>query len=202
MINLLPISKVIAAIAIVYAAVTSAFLTAIYDSNVSMLSNVIIALKGATGLNIFLLFSFTLGWRWLWRTFPALNHILFPDLNGEWEMAIHWSSEKSKGIAYATAYIKQDFLNMSMEVISEDSESNTLLAKPKKDPESGRPILYYIYRNTPKKKDGNKNTPYDGTAVLKLDHNDFNSLKGNYYTDRLTHGHYELKRNNFNSHKL
>lgn len=196
MINLIPISKIIAIIAVLYAAIIAAFLTALYTPDVSILSNIAMALKGATGLNLLLIFSFSFGWRWLWRTFPNLNHIFFPDLNGEWEMSIHWVSEKDKGIAYATAYIKQDFVNISMEVISEDSESSTLLAKPKKDPESGRPILYYIYRNTPTKKNGNKDTPYDGTAVLKLNHNDFKTLKGNYYTDRLTHGHYELKRTN------
>lgn len=194
MINLIPISKIITIIAISYAAIISVFLTALDTPDTSILSNIAIALKGATGLNFLLILSFSFGWRLLWRMFPKLNHIFFPDLNGKWKMSIHWVSEKDSGIAYATAYIKQDFLSISMEVISKDSESCTLLAKPKKDPESGRPILYYIYRNTPTKKNGNKDTPYDGTAVLKLSHDDCKTLNGNYYTDRLTHGHYELKR--------
>ncbi|ORT51726.1 hypothetical protein ST37_05105 [Vibrio sp. qd031] len=194
MINLIPISKIIAIVAVLYAAIIAALLTALYTPDVSILSNIAMALKGATGLNLLLILLFSFGWRWLWRTFPKLNHYFFPDLNGKWEMSIHWNSEKDSGIAYATAYIKQDFVRISMEVVSEDSESSTLLAKPKKDPESGRPILYYIYRNTPTQKNGNKDTSYDGTAVLKLNHDDFKILNGNYYTDRLTHGHYELKR--------
>jgi len=194
MINLLPITKVIAIIAIIYAVLIAAILTFIHDANSTVLSSVIIALKGATALNIVLLLVCYIGWRKIWKMFPSLNNLLFPDLNGEWEMTIYWHWEEKKGTTNATAYIKQDFIKMSMEVMSEDSESNTLLAKPKKDPESGRPMLYYIYRNTPKLKNGNNVIPYDGTALLKLAHNNLNYLKGNYYTDRLTYGRYELKR--------
>ena len=109
-------------------------------------------------------------------------------------MEIHWRRGDEHGVANATAHIKQDFLTISMDVISNDSESHTLLAKPQKDSHSGRPILFYMYRNIPKRKDGNQNSPYDGTAILKLDFKDINNLKGNYYTDRLTQGHYELSR--------
>jgi hypothetical protein len=37
-----------------------------------------------------------------------------------------------------------------MEVRSVKSDSQTLMAQPKKDQESGRPILYYVYLVTPK----------------------------------------------------
>lgn len=63
---------------------------------------------------------------------PFLNRLLFPDLNGQWGMTIHWQRKEDKGIAKATAHIKQDLLKISMEVDSEDSDSITLLAKPKR----------------------------------------------------------------------
>lgn len=194
MINLLPVTKVISTIAVLYSVFVSIILFFVYDANSDIFDGIVIALKGATTLNIVLLGIIYFGWRWLWEKLPFLNRLLFPDLNGKWEMTIHWEWEKNKGIANATAHIKQDLLKMSMEVESEDSDSFTLLAKPKKDPESGRAILYYIYRTTPKRKNGNENLPYDGTAVLKLDHNGFDLLKGNYYTDRPTTGYYELRR--------
>lgn len=194
MINLLPLTKVIAAISVLYAALIALILFFIYDEKSGVTEGVMIAFSGATALNLFLLGAMYIGWRWLWEKFPSLNKLLFPDLNGEWDMTIHWRWKDKVGIAQATAYIKQDFLKMSMEVYSEDSDSNTLLAKPQKDPESGRAILYYMYRSTPKLKNGNSSLPYDGTAILKIDHTSFNLLEGNYYTDRSTTGHYELKR--------
>lgn len=77
MINLIPISKIIAIIAVLYAAIIAALLTALHTPDVSILSNIAIALKGATGLNLILILSFSFGWRWLWRMFPKLNHIFF-----------------------------------------------------------------------------------------------------------------------------
>ena len=194
MINLLPITKVISAISVLYAIFISIILFFVYDADTNFSEVILIAIKGATALNFVLLGAVYFGWRWLWKKVPFLNSYLFPDLNGEWDMTIHWRWKGEEGVAKATAHIKQDFLKMSMEVASGDSDSSTLLAKPQKDPESGRAILYYIYRNTPKLKEGNESLPYDGTAILKLDHKNYDLLEGNYYTDRSTTGHYELKR--------
>jgi hypothetical protein len=193
-INLLPLTKVITAIAMLYAILTSIILFFVYDTDSGATEGIIISIKGAAILNIFLLGVVYFGWRWLWKKIPFLNKLLFPDLNGEWDMTIHWRWDGKEGVAQAIAHIKQDFLKMSMEVASEDSDSSTLLAKPQKDSESGRAILYYIYRNTPKFKNGNQSLPYVGTAILKLNHTNLDLLGGNYYTDRSTTGYYELKR--------
>lgn len=194
MINLLPLTKVIVAISVLYAAFIALILIFFYDINSGVTKGLMIAFSGATGLNLFLLGIIYFGWKWLWEKFPSLNRIMFPDLNGKWDMTVHWTWGEKEGVAQATAYIKQDFLKMSIEVYSEDSDSNTLLVKPKKDPESGRAILYYMYSSTPKLKNGNSSSPYAGTAILKLDHASLGILEGNYYTDRSTTGHYELKR--------
>tara|TARA_B100001059_G_C17750447_1_gene536862 strand:+ start:430 stop:1023 length:594 start_codon:yes stop_codon:yes gene_type:complete len=193
-INLLPLTKIIAAISVLYAALIALILFFIYDEKSGVTEGVMVAFSGATFLNLFLFGVISIGWKWLWKKLPSLNQLLFPDLSGEWDMTIHWKRGDTGGKVQAIAYIKQDFLKMSMEVSSEDSDSNTLLAKPQKDPESGRAILYYMYRTTPKLKNGNSSLPYDGTAILKIDHTSFNLLEGNYYTDRSTTGHYELKR--------
>jgi hypothetical protein len=194
MINLLPITKVIAAISVLYAIIISIIMFFVLDADTSFMDGIKVSVKGATVLNLVLMGIVYFGWRWLWKKIPFLNSFMFPDLNGEWDMTIHWSWEGKRGIAKATAHIKQDLLKLSMEVASGDSDSITLLAKPKKDPESGRAILYYIYKNTPKFKDGNESLPYDGTAILKIDHKSFDVLEGNYYTDRLTTGYYELRK--------
>jgi SMODS-associating 2TM, beta-strand rich effector domain len=121
-----------------------------------------------------------------------LNAAVFPDLNGHWDMRIEWNQGKKSGVKEATAIIRQDFLKISMEVHSDDSDSETHLAQPKKHPESGTPTLYYLYRVTPKQTAGEVYPPYNGSATLKLSFIDQGSLQGNYFTDAGSQGHFLL----------
>lgn len=195
MITLLPIGRVISLIAVAYAVVSCLILWAVSDANTSFLKAISIATGGATLLNIMLLVIFHLGWKRLWKRFPVLNELLFPNLNGTWEMVIHWEWEDMKGTSHAKATIKQDFLKIGMDVEAENSDSQTLLAKPKKDSETGRAELYYVFLTTPKHKVGtDAQAPYRGAAVLKLSRESAGLLQGNYFTSRKTVGHYELTR--------
>ena len=83
---------------------------------------------------------------------------------------------------------------MSMEVRSQDSDSETLIAKPKKDPESGRPLLYYVYRVVPKQTTIEPRQSYEGAAILKFDETEDEFLSGNYFTSKRTSGRFMLKR--------
>jgi hypothetical protein len=120
--------------------------------------------------------------------------LVFPDLNGEWTMTIHWQGTEKYGIVPARAHIKQDLLRISMEVFSHDSDSETLTVQPKRDPESGRPILYYVYRVIPKNVGNNGGGSYEGAAILKLANSGSDQWSGNYFTSRQTLGHFELSR--------
>jgi hypothetical protein len=198
LINILPMPKVFTIVAIFYALIVAILLWIMsLSASISLERNMQIALSGAFVLNATLLGFIFFGWRKLWAKFPRLNNILFPDLNGKWEMKIHWNGigpegVKLDGIKDAEATIKQNFIHLSIEVNSDDSESETLMTKPKKDGESGRPILYYVYRNIPKQRNGDCSTPYDGAAILKLDPNSLTYLRGNYFTGRQTYGFFEL----------
>lgn len=125
---------------------------------------------------------------------PMLNTLLFPDLNGCWRMQIHWVGPDKSGTVTAKATIRQDFLRISMEVASDGSDSETLVVKPKKDPESGRPILYYVYRVVPKKLSNETGSSYEGAAILKFEAAQTHRLSGNYFTSRKTVGHFILQR--------
>ena len=110
-------------------------------------------------------------------------------------MVIHWEWGDKKGTSHAQATIRQNFLRIGMDVEADDSDSQTLVAKPKKDTESGRPVLYYVFLTTPKHKAGyGAQDTYRGTAILKLNLNGKKVLNGNYFTSRKTVGHYELIR--------
>lgn len=195
MINLIPIGKVISLIAVAYSVICCLILWAVYDENMTFSSAVSIATGGSLLLNALLLLLFYLGWRWLWKAFPILNDLLFPDLNGTWDMVIHWEWGDKKGTSRANATIKQTFLKIGMDVEAEGSDSQTLVAKPKKDEETGRAVLYYVFLTTPKHKANfDEEAPYRGTAILKLSLKGKRKLNGNYFTSRKTVGYYELTR--------
>lgn len=191
MINMLPIGPLIVGISVTYTIITCVLYLILQNETDTLIEQIVFSAKGAAGLNILLFLFFSFGWRSLWKKLPALNKLIFPDLNGTWDMTINWEWNGNSGKANATAIIKQNFLSISMEVESGQSDSESLLAKAKKDPESGRPILYYIYRNTPK--DATK-PPYLGTAILRLGLINQESLEGNYYTDSKSFGRYHLKK--------
>lgn len=195
MIGLLPLGRVITTIAVIYASITGLILLVAYDGATNFTDAVSIAVSGSTILNVCLLGAFCLGWQKLWARFPQLNTLLFPNLNGVWDMEIHWEREGKDGVSRARAFIKQDFLKLGMDVEAEDSDSQTLLAVPKKDSETGRPLLYYVFLTTPKHRVGMGNPePYQGAALLKVGVESMDYLQGNYFTSRKSAGHYELRR--------
>jgi hypothetical protein len=195
-ISILPVTRVIGAVAVFYGVCVAVVvaLTWRYGDEATLRSSIGIAISGATLLNVVLLFLFTIGWKQIWSLFPALNRWVFPDLNGEWQMVIHWQGTETSGIVPAKAQIKQDLLRISMEVFSRDSDSETLVVYPKRDPESGRPILYYVYRVIPKNIKQGAGGSYEGSAILRLSNSGKNRWSGNYFTSRQTLGHFELSR--------
>lgn len=196
MLNIIPPLRVISVIAVTYAVLVALGLYSYmaFDPGVTLWSAIRVALAGAFALDLALLAAVHFLWQRLWAMFPSLNTLLFPDLNGRWLMKIHWIGAKDSGSVDATATIKQDFLRISMEVRSDNSDSETLMARPKRHPESGRPLLYYVYRVVPKLTTAYAGPSYEGAAILKFDATQTDSLSGNYFTSRNTTGHFELQR--------
>jgi hypothetical protein len=195
-ISILPIVALVRTIAVVYAAIVAAFVALIwkFSDDPSLWSSVGLAFSGATALNLVLLGIAYLAWKRVWTRFPALNRLIFPDMNGSWDMLIYWQSAEKSGVKNARALIKQDLLKISMEVSSEDSESETMTVVPKRDPVSGRPILFYVYRVIPKNIANDAGPSYEGAAILKLSNSGDDGFSGNYFTSRRTTGHFELTR--------
>lgn len=195
MINLLPIPRLIAWIAGGYAALVILVVPAATHAT-SVSAGV--AFAGVSWLYLLLLGLTSIGWKYVWKWVPMLNHWLFPLIEGEWKMTIHWQRDDENGTVAAQATIKQSFLKISMEVSSRDSDSETLIAHPKKDAESGTPLLYYVYRVTPRKTNGHAGCEaYLGSAILKFRPSRHSAeLRGNYFTSAGTQGHFELSREN------
>jgi hypothetical protein len=194
MIYLLPMGQVLGAVAICYATLISLLVALswkLYGG--SVWGSIGFAVSGATALQAILFVCFHVGWRYLWRQFPALNRF-FPDISGKWTIRIAWQMGDRNGNVDAEATIEQNFLRISMDVTSPDSESQTLIAQPKRDPESGRALLYYVYLVTPKARGTSTITPYYGAAILKFSDIAGGELSGNYWTTKQSFGHFLLAR--------
>ncbi|KKO62260.1 hypothetical protein VM94_04334 [Janthinobacterium sp. KBS0711] len=196
MITLLPLNRVIAGFAVFYGIVVSVIVgIATQQSDATHLyKNMKIAMTGSAALSLVLLFMFHIGWKWLWSMFPRLNTIFFPNLQGTWRMTIHYVVDGKKGEVVSQATIKQDFVKISMEVESPGSHSKTLIAQPKKDSESGLPLLYYVYQVEPKQVNASVSSPYTGSAILQYRNTTIDTLSGNYFTSRNTYGRFVLER--------
>ena len=191
LINLLPITQLIAWIAGLFAAIVVLISLLIGASGVASFET---ALKGVAILNLVLLGIAIGGWRTVWRCIPKLNDWVFPDLNGKWTVDIHWNWGNKSGEKTATAFIKQSLLKVSIELSSDESESETLIVAPHKDAQSSRPGLYYIYRNVSTAGAVKKQDPHIGAAILKVSQESHDVLRGNYFTDRSTNGQYTMRR--------
>lgn len=181
-------------IALIYTACVLVVLAFAQPSPSSALDLLPMAMRGGAILNVVLLFILHFGWRWIWRFIPKLNDWVFPDLNGEWDVELKWVWGGKSGALTGEAEIKQSLLTFSMELKTDRSASETLLAKPKRNAESGRPLIYYIYRNTPKMTTATSEQPHDGAAVLNVGLEGAGVLSGNYFTNRETKGHLKLSK--------
>jgi hypothetical protein len=153
-----------------------------------------VAFAFATVLELILTYIVYVGWRSLWSRFPKLNQVLFPDLNGDWIAKIHWVRDDKEGTVDATAKIKQDLIKMSIELDAPESDSATVALVVRKDPESGRPILHYIYEVTDHQMRIASKPSYRGAASLKVDASDSRFMRGNYFTSRGSRGHFSFER--------
>jgi hypothetical protein len=185
---LLPPTKVISVIAAIYAA-SWVLVAAIMPQSAPF-----DVLRTAAIVDLALMLWGLWGWRKAWARFPILNHWLFPDLNGKWLATIHWVRGDKCGQADGQAHITQSFFKIAIEVVSQDSESETLVVVAKRDPESGRPMLHYMYLVKSKQVAAGIAPTYEGAALLKVSHADINHLQGNYFTSRATNGHFSFIR--------
>jgi hypothetical protein len=198
MVNLLSIRQIIYYVSVIYAAFI-AFVVYLnlkfFHPEATLWSSVGIAFAEATPLQIALLIWIKYAWRYLWKHIPRLNDLLFPDIGGDWKMKIEWQGfSGANGTVQASAKIRQDFVEISMDVDAPASDSLTLSVQSKKDPGTRKMTLYYVYLVTPKAINGNTAQPYYGSATLLYSSAKGGQLSGNYWTSAHTRGHILLSR--------
>ena len=131
--------------------------------------------------------------RQLWKWFPVLNCVLFPDIGGEWLIEIHWFREGQNGVVHAEATVVQDFVRISMEVKSESLMSDVDSAAQKGSGIGKADPLLCVPCDS-KAVGVQPSQPYHGAAILKFSQAGGGELSGNYWTTKQTGGHFRLLR--------
>lgn len=198
MISLLPLTKMFSLFTVLSLLIVSGLSYLLSLAGIDKYSDLRIFGMIVFILELLLIFLFTKGWRTFWKYIPALNYWIFPDLNGEWDAKIDWNWEKGLEIKTGTkkgcVVIKQSLLKFSVDLITDESESSTLVVKPYKESESEQPAFYYMYKSESKEPDSRGSCEHKGAAVLKVPHGTLNTLSGNYFTNRSTYGRYTFER--------
>lgn len=194
MINLFSITKLIVAFALVYFLIVAGLIYVLSIFGFTESSDTRVAFLVGSVFELFLIYLFASGWRKIWGRFPMLNDLLFPDLNGQWNAKIHWNWDGKSGTKDGTVIIKQSFIKLSVDLVTDESESKTLMVKPFKSPESNQAAFYYMYHSEAKATSYESKKDHKGAAILYLGLEDNNKMSGNYFTDRETFGHYVFTR--------
>lgn len=127
---------------------------------------------------------------YLWKYIPESISKL-PKLFGTWEGIIKSSYDGFDKEFKFKIIIKQTLLNIYIQLLSEESESNSITCELIKDNKNDY-ILIYSYCNEPHQDVKDRSEIHYGTAKLNVINN--KELKGGYFTGRQTIGVMELKK--------
>lgn len=138
-------------------------------------------------------------WRKIWRSFPLLSTLAFPDLNGIWKGTLQstWRDENGSivGPIDVTVRIRQTLLTISIHQQTVESESWSFSVTPEATREAGRFALWYGYGNRPSARVAERSAQHEGAARLEWNPAiDRERLTGQYYTSRKTSGDLVLTR--------
>jgi len=147
-------------------------------------------------------------WRILWRKFPILNKVIFPDLNGVWvgNTKSNWAvikamkdaAESSQAIDLASlqdVQLQRDAMAVEVKaslfsvkifaaLSNTGGDSYSLLAKPRWDCESEKLCLTYVYQQSVPEHVATDESAHLGAADLCLELDNMKNLEGHYWTRR------------------
>ena len=163
-------------------------------------------------------------WRFFWRLIPALNKIVFPDLNGVWigSTNSNWPTIQ-KMLEAAQAYrpinlaeleaikpredaiaveIRASLFSLKIFVAASATygQSHSLIAHPRRDPDSEKLFVTNVYRQSVPNHQPTDEASHLGAADLQISSDDHTSIEGEYWTRRKwqlglnTAGRIKLKR--------
>ena len=98
-----------------------------------------------TGLLVFGFVKFNL-WRWIWRFFPVLNSLVFPDIEGSYEGELISTHGNGTVVKDVKLFIKQTLLNLTIVLETPDLKSTSTIAQMKVNDSGIKTFgLFYLY---------------------------------------------------------
>jgi hypothetical protein len=164
------------------------------------LTDVFRSMSSATVITLFFHIAFK-KWIWRYQWIPFINPtiVMVPNLHGTWKGILQssWTDpESGKTIdpIVITAYIRQTFTSISVEVHTDQMVSKSYIAGIRTDSETQTQELCYTYSSKASASSIDYNPWHDGTAKLAIHIGSTFKLKGDYWTLRKTIGTMELHR--------
>jgi len=176
------------------------FLVSGVDFNNISLIAVFRSISSATLLTLFFHVAFK---KWIWKChwIPLLNPVivLVPNLHGTWKGTLQSSwidaaNGKQAPPTEITAFIRQSFISLSVEIHTSKMVSKSYIAGIKTDGDTATQELCYSYSSKANADTLENNPWHEGTAKLEILSRSNLKLKGNYWTLRKTIGTIEMKR--------
>lgn len=117
---------------------------------------------------------------WRWPIFHWLGIVDFPDLRGRWKGTItsSWGSQRLPAVLEIVQTASS--VRAAVYTFNSHSESQTAAFNIRGD---GRPVLYYVYENTPNSAAAATMERHEGTAALTY-FREKRLLESSYYTGR------------------
>jgi len=154
----------------------------------------------ATIISVICIPAFNAIWRWVWKKFPVLNRVVFPDLNGVWEGTLisTWINPETNlplPPIPATVTIVQTLFDTSIAMKTGESHSHSTRCLLEADHTAGIFRIWYGYDNRPLSEVDYRSARHEGVAWLEVENSmDTNDtrLSGQYFTQRSTRGDIRL----------
>ena len=124
-----------------------------------------------------------------WKFLPA-SVVKQYKIYGDWSGKLYYHYKGKDGIKDIKLTITQSFLKTEICIKTDEMLGKSIVSKWcfKQDK------LLYIYNTDPNSEVKDKNPIQWGAAQIKIDPNDLNKLRIEYWTDRQTKGHMELEK--------
>jgi hypothetical protein len=139
----------------------------------------------------------------LWKTPKISKYLGRPKVYGTWLVSLTPRKESlippggNWGPIEAAVVIEQNYWSTSVHLhTAESSSHSTAVAFVKHDQSQQRQRLVYTYANTPMQQHQGRSNPHAGASEFDVIGHDPESMKGTYWTGRLTAGDMTLRKLN------
>ena len=137
-------------------------------------------------------------WRTIWRWFPAIQRVTFPDLSGAWKGRITttWIDPET-GVSASpiavTVLIRQSLFSTTVRFETAESHSRSIWSRLEADPDAGTYRIVYLYDQQPRAKVRGRSARHDGFARLEmLTGGGRNRMVGQYFTGSAHNGRHRI----------